>query len=227
MDYVMNTIEQLQKLVELKERGILTEDEFQQQKIKLLNSNSNSQEQPVKPSILEELSDLDSHQNTSQKNSTFRKIFKLVLFIIMVLVVINFVNSEYNDYKNSGTQNVELRTQQSDIQVQPSQPEIIYISVLDLAKEYSENEVKTDEKYKNKLMRISGDVQAISKDFADNLVLELSSDNQFLPANMRMEKSEKSKMMNITKDEHVVVQCQKTSYIMNSPTGYNCVLISD
>jgi hypothetical protein len=223
----MDIIEQIKKLAELKDQGILTEEEFQQQKTKLLNSTYTTQKQAIKPSILEELSDLDYNSQPPQKKRTIYQIFKLIFFITMTFIVINIVNNAYKEYENNKTQNFEVDTQQSGTQIQNPQPEVININILELAKEYSANEVKTDEKYKNKLINISGNVNAISKDFTDSLVLELISDNPYLPANMSMEPSEKSKMMNLTKDEAVIVQCKKTSYIMNSPTGYNCILLSN
>lgn len=77
-------------------------------------------------------------------------------------------------------------------------------SVYDLRKTafkaYEENEVATDENMKGKLISVNGVVQSIDKDFTDSIIIGLQTDNQFMPARMEMENSEKATAVALKKD---------------------------
>ncbi|EHU9132986.1 hypothetical protein KZW37_002823, partial [Escherichia coli] len=92
-----------------------------------------------------------------------------------------------------------------------------------LFKAYDENEVATDEKMKGKLISVKGVVQSIDKDFTDSIIISLRTDNEFMPARMEMEDSEKSAAIALKKGQQVTVICERMSRIVGAPSGRDCV----
>lgn len=106
------------------------------------------------------------------------------------------------------------------------QKEIINISSVELFKSYEENEVATDERLKGKVVQVSGTVQAIDKDAFDNIIVNFSTQNEFMPTHMKMGDTEKQAAIELKKGKKTTIQCQKMARIMGSPYGSECVFIA-
>lgn len=109
----------------------------------------------------------------------------------------------------------------------PTPKEVVKISANQLFNAYDDNEVATDEGFKGKLIQVSGMVQAIDKDAFDNIVINFKTSNQFMPAHMKMQDSEKSAAMALKKGVKASVQCEKMSRIVGSPYGSDCRFVDD
>lgn len=92
----------------------------------------------------------------------------------------------------------------------------------ELFSDYEKNEVNTDEKIKGKVVEISGSVQSIDKDFTDSIIIKLKTSNEFMPARLRIDDSQKQNAMMLNKGDEVTLRCQKMSRIMGSPSGRDC-----
>ncbi len=92
----------------------------------------------------------------------------------------------------------------------------------ELFSDYEENEVNTDEKIKGKIVEISGSVQSIDKDFTDSIIIKIKTSNQFMPAHLRVDDSQKQNAMTLNRGDEVTLRCQKVSRIMGSPSGRDC-----
>lgn len=212
----IDTIKQIERITELKNQGALTENEFNEQKKKILNSNH-------------------LREKAAKRKSVIISIFKYTVFIIVVIFVIDFISSEYKEFsKDPDNYGKTVTVNQSNSIKKSSDSEavntsfnsnIVQIDIIDLAKEYAENEVRTDEKYKDKIMQISGTVKSIDKDFMGDLLLRLNLDSRILSGDMYMENSEKSKMMDIKRGDSVIVRCKRITYSLDSPTGYKCLIV--
>lgn len=89
---------------------------------------------------------------------------------------------------------------------------------------YEANEVAADEKMKGKPVEVSGVIQSIEKDFADNIILQLKTPNEFMPARMTLEDTEKQKAMALSKNTKITVLCKKMARMVGSPSGRDCVI---
>jgi len=105
--------------------------------------------------------------------------------------------------------------------------EIVKINAGQLFTAYEDNEVATDEGLKGKLVQVSGSVQAIDKDAFDNIVINFKTSNQFMPAHMKMEDSEKAAAMAIKKGSKATVLCEKMSRIVGTPYGNGCRFVAE
>jgi hypothetical protein len=89
---------------------------------------------------------------------------------------------------------------------------------------YDTNEVAADDIFRGKTIRVKGTVEAIDKDFTDDVVINLATDNQFEPFRATMEKSEKPASAKLRKGQKVSIDCDKLSRIVGSPMGSSCIL---
>lgn len=109
----------------------------------------------------------------------------------------------------------------------PTPKEVVKISAGQLFNAYEENEVATDEGFKNKLIQVSGSVQAISKDAFDNIVIDLKTSNQFMPVHMKMEDTEKAAAVALKKGTKTTVLCESMSRIIGAPYGNGCRFVAE
>jgi putative nucleic acid binding protein len=93
-----------------------------------------------------------------------------------------------------------------------------------LWREYDANEVAADNKYKGKVLAVSGTVASIDKDFMDNIVVHLLSPNEFMNTSATMQKSEAGQAAALSKGQHVKVVCEGNGRVVGSPVLKDCVL---
>lgn len=91
-----------------------------------------------------------------------------------------------------------------------------------LADLYDENEVAADDKIAGRKVEVKGVVQSIDKDFTGSVVVLLQSGNEFMPARLSMEDTEKSKAASLRKGQTVNIICDKMMFLIGSPSGRSC-----
>ncbi len=91
-----------------------------------------------------------------------------------------------------------------------------------LAELYSANEVAADDIIDGRNVEITGTVQDITKNFANDVVLKLESDNRFMPVSLSMEDTEKSKASKLKKGQKITITCEKMQLFIGAPSGRNC-----
>lgn len=100
--------------------------------------------------------------------------------------------------------------------------EEIKYTARELDRAYAENEVATDEVLKGKLVVIKGIIQSIDKDFTDSVVLSMRTDDEYMPARISMEDSEKKAVASLRKGDLVTVQCKGVMRSFDSPSASDC-----
>lgn len=149
------------------------------------------------------------------------KILKWVVigFVVLVVLAAIFGKDSSNSQQPATDQSKTTQTK-TDVPAQ----DVYKTTAAQLFKDYESNEVAADEKMKGKSVEVSGTIQSIDKDFADNIVLQLKTANEFMPAHMNLEDSEKQKAMALSKNAKVTVLCKKVARMVGSPIGSECVL---
>lgn len=118
----------------------------------------------------------------------------LVFFVVVVMIgsSVNSVNKA-EDNKNEAIEKVVSKNIEPEIK----------ITADELAKAYNENELRADEKYKNKLAEITGEVESISKMFDSTSVtlkgVEWESILCFFP------KSQEKEIAKLNKNDKITV----------------------
>ncbi|HWX02247.1 OB-fold protein [Collimonas sp.] len=96
------------------------------------------------------------------------------------------------------------------------------VTVLQLAKDYDANEVAADQKYKGKMLRVSGSVQSIDKDAFNNIVVHLKTANEYMPAMAKLNDKHEALAASLSKGNKVTWQCEGGGRIIGSPVLNNC-----
>ncbi|HDC4436471.1 TPA: hypothetical protein O8L84_001320 [Klebsiella quasipneumoniae] len=91
-----------------------------------------------------------------------------------------------------------------------------------LAELYKANEVAADDKIGGRKVEVTGTVQDITKNFVNDVVLKLESDNRFMPVSLSMSDSEKTKASKLIKGQKITVTCEKMQLFIAAPSGGNC-----
>ena len=91
-----------------------------------------------------------------------------------------------------------------------------------LAELYSANEVAADDKIGGRKVEMTGTVQDITKNFANDVVLKLESGNRFMPVSLSMADSEMAQASKLKKGQKITVTCEKMQLFIGAPSGGNC-----
>ncbi|AKJ42848.1 hypothetical protein SOASR032_23880 [Pragia fontium] len=161
-----------------------------------------------------------------------KKVLKWIAIIFVALIVIGALvgKDEDNASNSEGKANsVVANTTTTTTSSAPETPkpapkkEVYSTTAKALFNDYDANEVALDEKLKGKIIEVKGIVQSIDKDFLDNIVIELRTSNEFMPAQMTMDDNQKSVASSLKKGQTVIITCKKMTRIMGSPSGDDCV----
>lgn len=147
-------------------------------------------------------------------NSLLRLVVTIACLGLLGLIVINLNGPDKNAV--SPTSAVSS--------IKPA--EVISFTANDLFDAYDRNEVATDIALKGKIVQVSGRVQSINKDAFNSIYVSLVTSNQFMSAQMHVDKLEEAKMAALQKGQSVVFRCSKMQRWAGSPSGSDCVLVS-
>lgn len=149
-----------------------------------------------------------------------KKVVKWVFFIIVALIIVRMVAGPSEQGKAAAE-----AAQTDAVAASPTKPqkEVYRVSAAKLFKDYEENEVATDELMKGKLIAVTGTVQSIDKDFSNAIIIRLRTANQFMPASMEMQDSEKNTALMLKKGSQVEIVCQRMMRVIGTPSGRRCV----
>jgi ribosomal protein L32 len=158
-----------------------------------------------------------------------------VLTGILVLIVIGIIGSASSDknQKTSTTPNSDTSKTNSETpstEVKPTEPQKltpqITVTGTDISKDYSENEVSADSKYKDKIIELSGKIVSVSNGISDNeMVVKLSDGKYDLSGAMcYMKTSEKEKVLSFKKGQQVTLIGTGNSATIGSPMLKDCIV---
>lgn len=144
----------------------------------------------------------------------------LFLLLVVVGLIVGAIGGSKADKQN---QVVDARAVPEPTAAAPERP-IAETTVRELVAAYDANEVAADEMIGGRLVRLTGTVQSVEKDFTNQIVLALATDNEYLPARMSLAQSDKSAASNLRRGQKVTVLCERMARIMGSPSGRDCRL---
>lgn len=101
-------------------------------------------------------------------------------------------------------------------------PRPVEVTADQLHRDYHANEVSADERYREKLLRVTGAVQAIRKDFTDTPYIVLWTTNEFQGVHARFADARGLSQLEI--GAHVAVRCIGAGMVAGFPALGGCVL---
>ena len=87
--------------------------------------------------------------------------------------------------------------------------------------DYAANEVNADNLYRGKALRVSGTVEAIKKDIADNPYVVLATKNKFTGVHAKFDSARSLDRLSV--GDGITVRCYGNNVIMGSPMLTGCV----
>ena len=145
---------------------------------------------------------------TAKTNANKYAKYSCISFILFILTIIMSGGSKNNSASVTAATSMTL----------------IEVSAGQLFDEYKANEVAADDKYKGKTIKVTGIIDEISKDFADNAIVKLKTSNQFSTVFSYLEKSELEKAKNLSKDIPITMVCNGQGMIITSAILKECVI---
>jgi putative nucleic acid binding protein len=105
-------------------------------------------------------------------------------------------------------------------------PDGVYsIGAVRLWREYDENEVAADLRYKGQRLRVTGIVVNIERDYEDRPVLHLFGGNPIFPTVVRLDKADIPGVTRLKKGDEVVVRCIGAGREMRMPQLERCLML--
>jgi len=87
-----------------------------------------------------------------------------------------------------------------------SEPAAISVSASELTSAYNANEVSADDKYKDKVLSVSGTVDSIGKDITDTPYVTLQASGDFLGVQCMFDDQYKGELAKLQKGQHVTLR---------------------
>lgn len=165
----------------------------------------------------------------TQKKKWYKKWWVITIVVIVVLYSIGNDATDETTKKMADNQSPVQETKQSEadkvVKPENTTPEVIVTSA-NISKEYSENEVSADVKYKGKLIEISGKVASVDNGTFDNEMIVRISDGKYDINNTwcYMKESEREKVLAFKKGQQVVLIGKGDSATLGSPVLKDCRL---
>lgn len=143
-------------------------------------------------------------EDQKTKKSVFKKWWFWVILVLVLFVILGSVSSNKNPDNNQLSQN---KTSQQETYTR--------VTAADLTAEYKANQVAADEKYKNKIIEISGTIDSIGKDILDDPYVTLGGSDIITKVQCMFDKSNKSQLTSLSKDTKIVLRGKVSGQLMN------------
>jgi hypothetical protein len=105
-------------------------------------------------------------------------------------------------------------------------PDGVYsIGAVRLWREYEENEVAADLRYKGQRLRVMGTVVSVERDYEDRPVLHLFGGNAIFPTVATLNKADIPAVSRLKKGDEVVVRCIGAGRQMRMPLLERCLML--
>lgn len=144
------------------------------------------------------------------------KFFKFILISIIVLIALVVIigmmsGGDNNDQPANNT--VETATLDEPL---------IVVSAREIASDYDDNEVAADQKYKGKILEVSGIVASIDSSVGDQAIVQLVGKNEFQTVSTQGNNDFTQYATTLKKGQNVVLICKGDGEVIGFPQLKNC-----
>lgn len=142
------------------------------------------------------------------------KWWHILLIIVAVIIIIAAVGNNSSSKQDSAVKSTSSSTVKStssaakEKDAEKPKASVIKITSKDLIKAYDDNEVKADKKYKDKQLKITGEITDIGKDITDTPYITLGNGDEFAAISVQCcfsDDQQIKKVGNLKKGETVTV----------------------
>lgn len=227
-----NISEELTRLADLRDRGVLTEEEFAHQKASLLGKKANARSEGPSPEDYgtgqSNATNLRSTTNASQTGPMEKPKSRLgkalgigCLGLIGIIIVLTAIGSEVEQQNKSANASNPADV---DLAAGEGATEPLKVSAVQLARAYDSNEARAQQAYGDQQLLVTGTVAGVDLDLTDDPVVQLATDNEFMPASAYLVNEDKPRASDLDKGQKVVLLCQSVSEVMSMPQLKDCAI---
>jgi len=197
-----NLTDELERLASLRDRGALSDREFEQQKARLLGGGAAVAAAPI-----------------ASKSHVARNILLACVAIFILLVIISALAGA-GGRQTAGTAGDNAAA--STASAQPPLP----VSAVDLAKAYEDNEAAAQKRYDGRPLLVGGIVTGVDLDITDDPIVLMRGSNQFLDVHADLVDADKPKASDLHKGQTITLLCQAVSEVLSDPMLSDCSFAS-
>jgi hypothetical protein len=107
--------------------------------------------------------------------------------------------------------------------VEITNPPIITVSAVTLYSDYHANEVRADNKYKDKILKVSGTIKQIRKTFLDDIIVEISG-AEWGSIDCKIVTEQTDEASNLNKGQQVTIVGKCTGMLIGDVQLKNCTI---
>jgi hypothetical protein len=195
-----NVSEELARLAALRDQGVLTDEEFQAQKRQVLAGGSAT---TPAPELL-----------VPARRGRLGKGCVIAVAVLGVLFIIGLALAPSTPPSAVGGADTVTAT--------PAPEPAIEVTSVELARAYEANEAAAQQKYGGKALKVSGTVEGVTLDFADDPVVQLQGVNPFLNVQANLGGGSKAKASQLQKGQEITLICSDVSEAVSMPLLKEC-----
>jgi len=226
-----NISEELTRLADLRDRGVLTEEEFAEQKTHLLGkSREGSQSTAPSPIAATATSSPRSRAGTPTgpiaeppKNKVGRVVGIGCLAVVGLFIVLAAIGSQVEQTNTAvDAPQAGAGSAASDNPATPPAELPIAVTATELFQAYDNNEASAQGYFGSRKLLVSGTVDKVTLDFMDDPVVGLRTPNQFMSAQAALADDAKSEAGNLNPGDKVKLLCADISEVAGIPMLKDC-----
>ena len=185
--------EELERLKALKDQGVLTEAEFDQQKARLLAGPTSPASAPVQV------------QAPAAKRSGIGCAGAIVL-VLAILFIMSAVGKDDRDKEEA----------------QRASMPALSVTATELANAYKANEAAAQQQYGAQPLLVTGVVDGVNLDMTNKPYVKLETGDQFNVAQARLTDVDQPRASGLVKGDQITLRCGSVSEILGSPMLAEC-----
>lgn len=228
-----NVGEELGRLADLRDRGVLTDAEFTEQKARLLAASTQggahpppTSHVPTSPMPNNTGSPVQAMRGRPAEKSPGglgKKVGIGCLGLFALFVVLAEIGSQVeptaNAVDSASTENL-ASDGETDAGTQAELP--VAVTATELFNAYQNNEASAQGYFGNRKLLVSGTVDKVSLDFMDDPVVGLRTPNQFMSAQAALAEDAESEASNFNPGDKVRLICENVSEVAATPMLKEC-----
>lgn len=148
---------------------------------------------------------------------------KILLWVVGFVVALAVLASIFGDKKDTSTPQIAGTSGTAAVEVTPA---AVNVTASELVKAYKDNEIAANEKYKDKLLLVSGSIDSINAGMGDEPLIMLKSNSDYGMNNphAKLADSDVKKAGTLKKGQTIKLLCKGNSEIAGSPMLEDCVI---
>lgn len=196
-----NVSEELARLAELRDKGVLTEAEFEAQKRAVLASPAATAPAPA------------ASPAEKKKRSAAAGCVGLVALIVVILVIVAVLGG--GSKKGGGNSSAA-----SDATAEPP----LEVTSRQLAQAYSDNEAAAQQQYGGRPLLVSGTVQGVDLGITNKASVLLDGVNEFMHAQAALADDKQDQAPSLHKGQKVKLLCSDVQEVVSIPMLSDCAV---